>query len=113
MRHMDVALRPALAADELVSTKFRNNKTRGFAASEALDRPVWVQPGTELAFAARPRYRAGFWIRKAPGRVARFRQIDRESHHGALEFSDGTIVRVASLLPGQRAKILQRGPQIA
>jgi hypothetical protein len=42
--------------------------------------------------------------------VARFRQIDLDrafAHHDALEFSDGTIVPLALLRPGQRATVLQ------
>ena len=46
----------------------------------------------------------------APGTVARFRQIDMHVphvHHDALEFADGTIVKLARLTPGQRATVLQ------
>lgn len=43
-------------------------------------------------------------------RLARFRQIDLDSpmhHHDALEFSNGTIVLLTDLVPGQRAAIVQ------
>jgi hypothetical protein len=46
----------------------------------------------------------------APGKLARFRQVDvhiRHMHHDALEFADGTIVLVARLVQGQRATVLQ------
>jgi hypothetical protein len=50
-------------------------------------------------------------LRKNIGdRLARFRQIDNEKshvHHDALEFSNGTIVLVTDLVPGQRATVLQ------
>jgi hypothetical protein len=53
----------------------------------------------------------GMMFRKNVGdRMARFRQIDTEKsqvHHDALEFSNGTIVLVTNLVPGQRATVLQ------
>jgi hypothetical protein len=42
--------------------------------------------------------------------LARFRQIDLDSpmhHHDALEFSNGTIVLLTDLVPGQTATIVQ------
>ena len=42
--------------------------------------------------------------------LARFRQVDLDKptrHHDALEFSNGTIVLVTDLTPGQRATVLQ------
>jgi hypothetical protein len=42
--------------------------------------------------------------------VARFRQIDldkRDTHHDALEFPDGRIVRVTNLCEGQTVTVLQ------
>ena len=47
---------------------------------------------------------------KPVGKVARFRQIDLEMpnvHHDALEFADGSIVRVHALRAGQHATVLQ------
>jgi hypothetical protein len=50
-------------------------------------------------------------FRKSVGdQLARFRQIDTEKthqHHDALEFSNGTLVLVTDLVPGQRATVLQ------
>ena len=106
----NVASRAALVSDQLVSTRFAHTVTRGFAALDDPNTAVCLRPGTELAFQVRPRYRTGFWARKAPSAVARFRRIDTavaNAHHDALEFSEGTIVRVAHLLPGQRATVLQ------
>jgi hypothetical protein len=43
-------------------------------------------------------------------RLARFRQINigqSHHHHDALEFSNGEIVLVTDLKPGQRATVLQ------
>jgi hypothetical protein len=43
-------------------------------------------------------------------RLARFRQIDLNrpsQHHDALEFSNGAIVLLTDLTPGQRATVLQ------
>jgi hypothetical protein len=50
------------------------------------------------------------WSKTAPGTLARFRQINPanpHTHHDALEFADGTIVRLASLHAGQAATVLQ------
>jgi hypothetical protein len=47
--------------------------------------------------------------------VASFRQINtsqRNRHHDALEFPDGTIILLTSLCRGQRATVLQL-PQTA
>ena len=53
----------------------------------------------------------GMMFRKNVGdRLARFRRIDTEKshqHHDALEFSNGTVVLVTDLVPGQRATVLQ------
>jgi hypothetical protein len=50
-------------------------------------------------------------FRKSIGdRLARFRQVnvnEPTQHHDALEFSNGAIVLVTDLTPGQRATVLQ------
>jgi hypothetical protein len=69
-----------------------------------------LKPGTELVFDLPPKYGRFFWPKKAPGLVARFRQVEediRTTHHDALEFEDGTIVTLASLRPHQWATVLQ------
>ena len=48
-------------ADRLVTTSFPNTLTRGFADVNAPRVAVSLRPGTELAFAAPPRY-AGEWM---------------------------------------------------
>lgn len=105
-----VASRPAKIADSLVSTEFRGTCTRGLASVDEPAVAVCLSPGTELAFEENV-WTRGFFFRKNVGdRLARFRQIntDRPSqHHDALEFSNGKIVMVTDLLPGQRASILQ------
>jgi len=110
LEHM--ASRPARVADRLVSTSFLGTMTRGFTAPGEPHTAVCLMPGTEIAFDAPPRYQSGvFFGRKtAPGTVARFRSVNRgvpHTHRDALEFPDGTIVMLASLLPDQRATVLQ------
>ena len=42
--------------------------------------------------------------------MARFRKLyveDPNQHHDALEFSNGTVVMLTHLLPGQKARVLQ------
>jgi hypothetical protein len=50
-------------------------------------------------------------FRKSIGdRLARFRQINLNEptqHHDALEFSNGAVILVTDLTPGQRATVLQ------
>jgi hypothetical protein len=105
-----VATRPAEVAETLVSTKFRASVTRGFASPDNRQVAVCLRPGTEIAF-EKDAQTVGMVFRKNLGdRLARFRQIDTENsqrHHDALEFSDGTIVLVTDLVPGQRATVLQ------
>ena len=45
-----VASRPAKVGDKLVSTRFSNSITRGFAAAGEPDVAVCLLPGTEIAF---------------------------------------------------------------
>jgi hypothetical protein len=107
-----VASRPAAVADRLIVTSFARTVTRGFAGDGDLNTAVCLRPGTEIAFEQDVRYEhpVTHAQTKAPGRLARFRQIDmhvRHLHHDALEFADGTVVQLARLLPGQRATVLQ------
>ena len=105
-----VATRPAEVAETLVSTKFHASITRGFASPNNRQVAVCLRPGTEIAF-EKDAQADGMMFRKNVGdRLARFRQIDTEKshlHHDALEFSNGTIVLVTDLVPGQRATVLQ------
>ena len=85
-----VASRPAKVGDKLVTTKFKNSVTRGFAAVEAPTVAVCVLPGTEIAFEQEVEYCHSLLPnQKVAARLARFRQINLEQafvHHDALEF---------------------------
>jgi hypothetical protein len=112
-----VASRPAKVGDQLVTTRFGNSITRGFAAVGDPNVAVCLLPGTEIAF--QDDIKIENWLRfitnwmgeKRPGeRVARFRKIrpDEPSvHHDALELPSGTIVLLTRLCEGQYAKVLQ------
>jgi hypothetical protein len=95
-----------------VSTRFHNSISRGFAATGEPNVAVCVLPGTEIAFDDEIRYYeevTHFPTRKG-GKVARFRQVDRDNayaHHDALEFPDGQVVLVTRLCEGQHASVLQ------
>jgi len=110
-----LATRPAKLQDKLVTTKFGDSITRGFAAVGEPHVAVCLLPGTELAFdenvKCRPLFDIGFLSSKKIGqRLARFRQINAESavtHHDALEFPDGQVVLLTRLCEGQRATVLQ------
>lgn len=105
-----VATRPAEVAETLVSTKFRASVTRGFASPNDPQVAVCLRPGTEIAFVKDAQTEGMMFRKKVGDRLARFRQIDTEKsqvHHDALEFSNGAIVLVTDLVPGQRATVLQ------
>jgi hypothetical protein len=106
-----VASRPAKVGDKLVTTKFKNSLTRGFAAIEEPTVAVCVLPGTEIAFEQDVEYCHSLLpIQKVAERLARFRQINREqasAHHDALEFPNGKIVLLTRLCEGQHATVLQ------
>lgn len=105
-----VASRAATAGETLVTTRFDLTSTRGFSG---LDNPrvaVCLRPGTELAFEADVQRERIMFHHSVGARLARFRQIDLDSpmhHHDALEFSNGAIVLLTDLVPGQRAAIVQ------
>jgi hypothetical protein len=119
-----VASRPAKVGDKLVTTKFVNTPTGGFAAVDNPNVAVCLRPGTELAFEHDVECEPMLGIlpsRKIGQRLARFRQINVEQpcvHHDALEFPDGKIVLVTRLREGQQAAVLQmpaaiRGERVA
>ncbi len=111
----NVMSRPAQIEDKIVTTRFSNSVTRGFAAVGDPDVAVCLLPGTEVAFEqnveCEPSFGSGFFATKKLGqRLARFRQINIENpttHHDALEFPDGQVVLVTRLCEGQRATVLQ------
>ena len=109
----DVAARPAKVGDKLVSTRFTNSMTRGFAAVGEPNVSVCLPPGTELAFDADVTYEAAlpvFRSKNVGERVARFRYVDQgypRAHRDALEFPGGSIVLLTRLCEGQHATVLQ------
>lgn len=110
-----VATRPAKVGDKLVTTKFSNSITRGFAGVGDPHVAVCLLPGTEIAFEqnveCEPSFGIGILPNKKTGqRLARFRQINMDNavtHHDALEFPDGQVVLLTRLCDGQRATVLQ------
>ena len=108
-----VASRAAQVGDELVTTKFDNSLTRGFAAIGEPNVAVCLLPGTEVGFEKDVDCEGFLGVlpsRKLMHKVARFRQINQgkvTSHHDALEFPDGEIVLLTRLCEGQRARVLQ------
>jgi hypothetical protein len=116
-----VASRPAKVGDKLVSTRFPNTITRGFAAVEDRNVAVCLLPGTEIAFEEEVACETRFVLRsrrQIGHRVAQFRQVNKDQsdvHHDALEFPDGQIVLLTALCEGQHATVLQlpAGPRVA
>jgi hypothetical protein len=115
----NVKSRPAQVGDKLTTRNF-NTGTRGFAASEDASMAVCVLPGTELVFdrpvSYRPRGLFGWRARADNQTTAIFRQINKDNphtHHDALEFPDGQIVRLTDLFEHQQATVLQLPAQPA
>jgi hypothetical protein len=108
-----VASRPARVGDKLISTRFINSLTRGFAAVDDPKVAVCLLPGTELAFEDDVRCEPAIMLfrkRNLGQKLARFRQVrlDRPNeHHDALEFPDGKVAMVTDLVEGQHATVLQ------
>ena len=108
-----VETRPAKVGDKLVSTRFPNSTTHGFAAIGEPNVSVCLPPGTELAFEADVTYEAAIAVfpnRNLGERVARFRYVDNgypHAHRDSLEFPGGTIVLLTRLCEGQHAIVLQ------
>ena len=75
-----VASRPARVGDKLVSTKFLNSGTRGFAAVGEPSVAVCLLPGTELAFEENLQCEGayGFDYKRLQHKAARFRQVDKD-----------------------------------
>ena len=105
-----VATRPAEVGETVISTKFRSTTTRGFAGPDNPEVAVCLRPGTEIAFESDVQTDGMVFRRNIGDRLARFRQLDLDrpaQHHDALEFSNGAIVLLTDLVPGQRAMVLQ------
>ena len=108
-----VASRPARVGDKLVSTRFDNSFTRGFAAVGEPRVAVCLLPGTELAFQKPVECKRCFGVLPnlvIADTVARFRQINMDkprAHHDALEFPNGQVVLLHNLVEGQHTSVLQ------
>jgi hypothetical protein len=109
-----VASRPAKVGDKLVTTRFKNSLTGGFAAVEEPTVAVCLLPGTEVAFETEVECEHVFKVFRSQklirDKVARFQQINLEQpnvHHDALEFPDGQVVKLTRLREGQHATVLQ------
>ena len=104
-----VASRPARVGEKLVSTRFPNTSTRGFAAVGERSVAVCLLPGTELAFEKEVQCETA--SRSNLGhKVAQFREVNKDQscvYHDALEFPDGQIVLLTHLREGQHATVLQ------
>ena len=106
-----VASRTAKVGDKLVSTKFPQTITRGFASVDDRNVAVCLLPGTELAFDEEVRCETGIVFSWRLGhKVAKFQEVNQDKlhvHHDALEFPDGKIVLLTHLCKGQHATVLQ------
>ena len=119
-----IGSRPAKVSDKLVTAELAKSSTRGFAAVGEYgaklvihDGPpkvaVCLLPGTELAFDEDVRYDRAFSLfgkARVNHKVARFRQIDMNDphvQHDALEFPNGQVLKIAQLVAGQTATVLQ------
>ena len=112
-----VKSRAACTRDRLVSTSFPGTTSRGFSEIGHPSIAVCLLPGTELAFDREPQragafnaFLARFGIRRIGAHLARFRRLDldyEQTHHDALEFSNGKIVFLTDLREGERAMVLQ------
>jgi hypothetical protein len=115
-----VASRPAKVGEKLVSTRFPNSITRGFAPVGERNVAVCLLPGTELAFEEEVQYEIAFVFRsrrRLGHKVAQFRQVNTDQpsiHHDVLEFPDGQIVLLTQLCEDQHATVLQlpAGPRV-
>ncbi|MGC2409503.1 MAG: hypothetical protein WA441_05815 [Methyloceanibacter sp.] len=115
-----VASRPAKVGDKLVSTRFPQTITRGFASVGERNVAVCLLPGTELAFENEVQCETAYVFRsrrQLGHKVAQFRQVNEGQsnvHHDALEFPNGQIVLLTQLCEGQHATVLQlpAGPRV-
>jgi len=106
----------AAAKDDHLVTRSISTHTRGFTPITDPATAVCLLPGTELAFdrPVRVDERRVLGVFKTattiPHTVARFRQVEKanqSTHHDALEFPDGTLVKLNTLVEGQTATVLQ------
>ena len=105
-----VASRPARVGDKLLSTRFDNSFTRGFAAVGEPGVAVCLLPGTELAFQRPVECKRGWGVLPnmvIENTVARFRQINMDSRgHITMHWSsrmDKSCCSTALLKVNRRA----------
>src|SRR5258705_12000854 len=104
-----VATRPAKIEDKLVTTKFKNSITRGFAAVGEPNVAVCLLPRTEIAFDENVECEPSFGIRilgkkKIGQRAAPFPRVKIDNpvgHHDTLEFLHGELVPVTRVFERQ------------
>ena len=109
-----VRSRPAKVGDKLTTRMF-NLGSGGFCAPEDMGMAVCLLPGTELSFADDVRQWSNSprpWNNEKVinYRTAIFRQINKDkwaTHHDALEFPNGEIALLTTLVEGQQATVLQ------
>ena len=109
-----VRSRPAKVGDKLTTRMF-NLGSGGFCAPEDMGMAVCLLPGTELSFADDVRRWSNSlrpWNNEKVinYRTAIFRQINKDkwaTHHDALEFPNGEIALLTTLVEGQQATVLQ------
>ena len=106
--------RPAKAGERLVTNAFPASTTIGFASPEEPGTAVCLLPGTELVFDEPVSFNGLFsFLLRAQHHdclTARFREVNTDNHlvhHDALEFSNGQIVLLTHLKPGQMTSVLQ------
>ena len=105
-----IASRPARVGDKLVTTRFPDTITRGFASVDEPELAVCLLPGTELAFEKEVQCEGIVLSRRLGHAVAKCRRVNKGQsnvHHDALELPDGKIVLLTNLCKGQRATVLQ------
>lgn len=105
-----VASRAANKGEDLISTTFLNSSTKGFAGVNDKGTAACLLPGTEIAFKDNVKYADAGSVVVMNSKVATFRQVDLDdkfTHHDALEFEGGKILKVSQLIIGQVATVVQ------
>jgi hypothetical protein len=115
------ATRDAVQGESLITSRFPNTDTKGFASPKDCHTAVCLKPGTEIVFEHDP-MRSSFWRflfgrkRNIGNCFATFTQVNKNAvgtHHDALVFVDGTRVLLTNLVPGQYARVVQLPKEVA
>jgi hypothetical protein len=115
-----VKTRPAKVGDKLQVSRFDGTITRGFIDAETGDceTAVCLLPGTELGFNAPLRASSDYYSPPTKAydfAVGTFRKLDEHlplAHHDAIEFLDGSSVKISLLEVGQVIDVLQMPAEI-